>query len=158
MPDGLNKPYATTTIGHLVEIAAMLGIFWKDFDRDQHRYRAQGNGFSIEGQYTERLGVTFTFTKSGQTWFKENCVIYHEDIRELCFGFAPTIFRVEGEKQYTDEARGLGTLQLGSMTEIAQTLATFGCNTTTINYFRKERSRKPAGTYNMAPSRSATII
>ncbi|KAK0760535.1 hypothetical protein N5P37_006729 [Trichoderma harzianum] len=28
IPQGLSKPYATTTISHLIEIAAMLGIHW----------------------------------------------------------------------------------------------------------------------------------
>ncbi|CAI4213478.1 unnamed protein product [Parascedosporium putredinis] len=45
----MGKPYATTTISHLVEIVGMLGIHWKEFDLNNDKYRAQGNGFVIHG-------------------------------------------------------------------------------------------------------------
>lgn len=140
MPAHLSKPYAITTISHLVEIMAMLGIFWKEFNRDEHRYRAQGNGFILEGSYVDGLGITFTFQKSGPTWFEDNRVVPHRGIKLLCFGFAPTIFRGENDVVYADESMGRETLQLGSMEEIAQTLDVFGCNTTTVNYFRTKNT------------------
>ncbi|KAH8880991.1 hypothetical protein GQ53DRAFT_889219 [Thozetella sp. PMI_491] len=137
MPDGVIKPYAITTISHLVEFTAMLGIYWKEFNLNEHRYRAQGNGFNLEGSYIESLGVTFTFQKTAPTWFMENRVVPSHDMKELCFGLAPTIFRRHDEELYADEPMGDGTLRLGSMAEIADTLAVFGCNTTTVDYFRK---------------------
>ncbi|KAK5655861.1 hypothetical protein OQA88_5400 [Cercophora sp. LCS_1] len=137
MPENLTKPYATTALSHLIEITAMLGIFWKEFNRDRDQYRAQGNGFSIEGFNVDGLGVTFRFRKSGQTRFKENRVIPSDHVKELCFGNVPTIFRGASEAQYTDEPRGMGTLQLGSMSEIGRTLAVFGCSNFAVNYFLK---------------------
>jgi hypothetical protein len=49
MPAGVKKPYATTTISHMIEIAAMMGIYWKVFDRSTDRYRAEGNGYLLTG-------------------------------------------------------------------------------------------------------------
>ncbi|KAH7176143.1 hypothetical protein EDB81DRAFT_897212 [Dactylonectria macrodidyma] len=43
MPWNMRKPYATSTICHVVEAIAMLGIHWKVFNRSENRYRAQGN-------------------------------------------------------------------------------------------------------------------
>jgi len=136
IPDNVTKPYATTTIAHLVEVTALLGIYWKVFDRSEDRYLAQGNGFILSGSNVEGLGLTFSFQKKGPTWFKSNRVVPYYDSKELCFGFCPTTFRPKGEKQYADESRNIGTLQLGSMDEIAETLVVLGCNAQTVNYFR----------------------
>lgn len=139
MPDNMKKPYATTTISHLVEITAMLGIHWKEFNRNEDRYRGQGNGFSITGYDVDDLGIVFTFQKTGPTWFHENRVIPHNSVKELCFGYSPTIFRQESNDnyKYADEPKDIGTLQLGSMSAIAETLVVIGCNTNTVRYFRK---------------------
>lgn len=137
MPPNLTKPYAYTTIAHLVEMAAMLGIYWKDFNLNEDRYRARGNGFSIIGSYVEGLGIAFTFQKVGPTWFEENRVVPNYRIKELCFGFCPTIFRGEHDVLYPDEPKDRGTLQLGSLAEIAETLVVFGCNNKTANFFGK---------------------
>ncbi|KAL1902418.1 hypothetical protein Sste5346_001398 [Sporothrix stenoceras] len=137
MPDGLKKPYATTAMCHLVEMVAMLGIYWKEFDRSNNVYRAQGNGFLVTGSMVPNLGVTFTFEKVGKTWFQENRIVPHDSVKQLCFGFCPTIFQA-GIKTplYTDEPKDEGTLQLGTPAEVAETLVSFGCNTNTVNYFR----------------------
>ncbi|KAJ0346651.1 hypothetical protein COL154_008482 [Colletotrichum chrysophilum] len=142
MPDNMKKPYATTTISHLVEMAAMLGIYWKEFNRNEDRYRAQGNGFMITGYDVDDLGVVFTFQKTGPTWFHENRVVPHNSVKELCFGYCPTIFRQQNSSnhKYTDEPKDIGTLQLGSMSAIAETLVVLGCNTNTVKYFRKPTS------------------
>ncbi|KAL0941371.1 modin [Colletotrichum truncatum] len=139
MPENMKKPYATTTISHLVEIAAMLGIYWKEFNRNEDRYRAQGNGFMITGYDVDDLGLVFTFQKTGPTWFQENRLIPHNSVKELCFGYCPTIFRQHGNDnyKYADEPKDIGTLQLGSMSAIAETLVVIGCNTNTVNSFRK---------------------
>lgn len=138
MPNNLSKPYATTTISHLVEIAAMLGIYWRQFDLNNDQYRAQGNGFVIYGSYLDGLGITFTFQKQGPTWFKQNRVIPNYDVKKYCFGIAPTIFLApDQDKVYADEPKDVGSLQLGSLSEIAHTLEVFGCGINTVNYFRK---------------------
>ncbi|KAM0429257.1 hypothetical protein ACHAPT_006471 [Fusarium lateritium] len=138
MPKDLAKPYATTTISHLVEMAAMLGIYWRQFDLNNDQYRAQGNGFVIYGSYLDGLGITFNFQKQGPTWFKQNRVIPNYDVKKYCFGIAPTIFlSPDKDKVYADEPKDVGSLQLGSLSEIAHTLEVFGCGINTVNYFRK---------------------
>ncbi|GJD04280.1 modin [Colletotrichum higginsianum] len=139
MPDNMKKPYATTTISHLVEVAGMLGVHWKEFNRNEDRYRAQGNGFSITGYDVDDLGIVFSFEKTGPTWFHENRVVPDNRVKELCFGYCPTIFRPEASNnhKYADEPKDIGTLQLGSMAAIAETLVVIGCNTNTVRYFRK---------------------
>jgi hypothetical protein len=136
MPADVTRPYAYTTIAHMVEIAAMLGIYWRDFNLNEDRYRARGNGFSILGSYVDGLGIAFTFQKVGPTWFEENRVVPNYRIKELCFGFCPTIFRGEDYVLYADEPKDQGTLQLGSFAEIAETLVVFGCNHKTVNFFK----------------------
>ncbi|KAL2884523.1 hypothetical protein SGCOL_000471 [Colletotrichum sp. CLE4] len=115
MPDNMKKPYATTTISHLVEMAAMLGVHWKEFNRNEDRYRGQGNGFSINGYDVDDLGIVFTFEKTGPTWFHENRVVPNNKVKELCFGYCPTIFRQQNNDnyKYADEPKDIGTLQLG---------------------------------------------
>lgn len=142
MPQGLSKPYATTTISHLIEIAAMIGIHWKNFDLNNDRYRAQGNGFVLYGSYVDNLGITFIFQKQGPTVFGQNRVIPTHGIKQLCFGLVPTIFYRE-KLVDVDDRKDYATLQLGSSAEIADTLAEFGCDNNTINYYRKnpEESR-----------------
>ncbi|KAK5654574.1 hypothetical protein OQA88_7203 [Cercophora sp. LCS_1] len=141
IPDNVTKPYATTTIAHLVEFSAMLGIYWLVFDREEDRYLAQGNGFILSGSNVEGLGLTFTITKKGPTWFESNRLVPQYAVKELCFGLCPTIFRLKDEKLYADESKGIGTLQLGSMDEIAENLTVLGCNVHTVNYFRNEQAR-----------------
>lgn len=136
MPDGLLKPYATSTIGHFIEMMAMLGIYWKEFDRNNNIYRAQGNGFSVSGSLVPNLGISFTFEKVGKTWFEGNRIVPNNAVKELCFGFCPTIFQRD-MPLYTDEPKDKGTLQLGTKVEVAETLVSFGCNTNTVNYFRQ---------------------
>ncbi|ETS76334.1 hypothetical protein PFICI_11721 [Pestalotiopsis fici W106-1] len=136
MPKDFAKPYATTTISHIIEIAAILGIHWRIFDVNNHRYRAQGNGFVIDGSSIQSLGITFNFQKQGPTWFQKNRVVPNYNIKKLCFGIVPTIFK-QDRVVYADEAKGVESLQLEDPAAIANTLVVFGCNNRTVNYFRK---------------------
>lgn len=136
MPEGIKKPYATTTISHLVEMAAMLGIHWKQFDLNNDRYRAQGNGLVLYGSYVDHLGITFTFQKQGKSFFERDRVIPNNDVKRFCFGMAPTIFQRENASKAADEPPDIGTLQMGSLEEIAQTLQLFGCHINAVNTFR----------------------
>ena len=136
MPKDFAKPYATTTISHIVEIAAMLGIHWRQFDLNNDQYRAQGNGFVLYGSYTDGLGICFNIQKQGPTWFEKNRIVPSYNVKQLCFGMAPTIL-YRDRKVYADEAKGAETLQLGSLSEIAKTLVVLGCDINTVNYFRK---------------------
>lgn len=137
MPEHMKKPYATSTICHIVEIIAMLGIHWRVFNRNENRYRAQGNGFLVTGANVDDLGIVFSFHKMGETWFQENRIIPNENVKELCFGYCPTIFRLRNFKMYAEEPKDLGTLQLASLAAMAETLKVIGCNTRTVKYFSK---------------------
>ncbi|KAK2687516.1 hypothetical protein QWA68_013367 [Fusarium oxysporum] len=137
IPEHMKKPYATSTICHIVEIIAMLGIHWRVFNRNENRYRAQGNGFLVTGANVDDLGIVFSFHKMGETWFKENRIIPNENVKELCFGYCPTIFRLGNFKMYAEEPKDLGTLQLASLAAMAETLKVIGCNTRTVKYFSK---------------------
>ncbi|KAK3389579.1 hypothetical protein B0H63DRAFT_556706 [Podospora didyma] len=135
----IKKPFATTTICHLVELCAMLGIFWKEFDRDNNKYRAEGNGYSLLGHRMPDLGLAFTFEKPGWPRFEKNRVIPTAEVKELCFGNVPTFYRPQSEdehwRQPVNEQPELKTLQLGSRVEIAETLSLMRCNEyTTLCY------------------------
>lgn len=146
MPAGLNKPYATTAMCHLLEIAAMMGIYWKEFDRTKDRYRGEGNGYILTGTNVADLGVTFTLQICGKSKFRENRVIPVDEVKELCCGFVSTLFQ-EGNKDRrridfpNEDPKDLSYLQLGSMDEIAETMVLIDCNTQTANYFRSQEAK-----------------
>jgi hypothetical protein len=140
MPQGIKKPYATTTMCHLVEMAAMLGIYWQEFDRSKDKYRAEGNGYVLTGSHVSELGIVFTFQISGQRQFEDNRIVPNDDAKEFVFGLVPTIFRVKSDKRRLviprEEQKDLSNLRLGSVNEFAETLVSFGCNTNTSNILR----------------------
>lgn len=142
MPSGVKKPYATTTMCHLLEIAAMMGIYWKEFDRSRERYRAEGNGYLLSGVHVPELGPTFTLYLTGQSRFEENRVIPVDEVKELCCGYVSTLFHESNIKNRrriefpNGEANDLQFLQLGSIDEIAETMVSIECNTDTAKYFR----------------------
>lgn len=145
MPKSISKPYATTTMCHLIEILAALGIYWKEFDRRRDRYWAEGNGFLVLGERASDLGIIFSFQVYGQCEFESNRVIPNDYMKELCFGYVPTIYRSTSDKRRlavpTDMAEDLGSLQMGSRREIAESLTAIGCNNITVNYFLEDDTR-----------------
>ncbi len=140
----IKKPFATTTICHIVELAAVLGLHWMEFDRDQNKYRAEGNGYSLMGSRAE-VGIVFSFEKSGWSKFAENRIIPTSEVKELCFGNVPSFYRPKN--RVADEAwnapfnkqKTLRTLQFGSRKLIAETLNLIGCNATTALYYLREK-------------------
>ncbi|KAK4175870.1 hypothetical protein QBC36DRAFT_17467 [Triangularia setosa] len=145
----LRRPYATTTITHLIELTATLGLYWKRFDQDEDVYRAEGNGMSIHGYRIREFGLVFTFAKTGITNFRDHRVIPTEEVKELCYGNVPTIYRLRDWEDKTlrnpDATRRqteLKTLQLGSRREIAATLSLIGCDSNTIEQFSTGHSRQ----------------
>lgn len=126
------RPYATTAICHIVELCAVLGIYWKEFDRDENRYRAEGNGYSVLGTRVSDFGLVFSFEKPGWPRFKKNRVIPTAEVKELCFGNVPSLYRLKEDdgnwRQPINEQTDFMTLQLGSRTEIAETLNLIRCN------------------------------
>jgi hypothetical protein len=145
VPSGVTKPYATTTICHLIELAAVLGLHWKEFSRKDNAYRAEGNGYMLTGGLLGGLGLVFSFQRIGRTSFKENRVIPVNEVKQLCFGVVPTIFcRPEDEGRLMfpfDQPDDLAALQLGSPREIADTLTVMGCNASTVNGFLQDHQR-----------------
>ncbi|KAK4233690.1 hypothetical protein C8A03DRAFT_38584 [Achaetomium macrosporum] len=146
MPTGVKKPYATTTMCHLLEIAAMMGIYWKEFDRSRERYRAEGNGYFLTGTNVPELGLMFTFQIYGKTRFQENRVIPVDEVKELCCGFVSTLFQEDNKDRRriefpNEDPKDLSFLQLGSTREIAETMVLIECNTDTANYFRSDETK-----------------
>lgn len=140
MPATITKPYATTTICHLIEMMAALGVYWKEFDRRHDRYRAEGNGFMVLGERLSELGLMFSFQVYGKCHFERNRVIPVDYVKELCFGYVPTIYRESLDTRRlepsNDKPQNLGTLQLATRGEIAETLVMIGCNNNTVRHFR----------------------
>jgi hypothetical protein len=137
----VKKPFATTTICHIVELAAILGLYWKVFNRDENKYHAEGNGFSLLGTRVTDFGIVFVFEKPGWPRFRETRVIPTSEVKELCFGNVPTFFRPKTpheEKHWQTpfhDQKTLKTLQLGSRKEIRETLNLIGCSESTSLYF-----------------------
>ncbi|KAI8250731.1 modin [Colletotrichum sp. SAR11_239] len=147
----IKKPYATTTISHIIELASTLGLYWKVFDRDDNKYRAEGNGYSLTGSRIADFGIVFSFEKIGPPAFQERRVIPTYEVKELCFGRVPTLFRGPKETEDTVEwlkplktstPDSLEILQLGSREEIAETLTQIGCNVNTILLYKEEKNDK----------------
>ncbi|KAK3988002.1 hypothetical protein QBC44DRAFT_111838 [Cladorrhinum sp. PSN332] len=141
MPTDVTKPYATTTICHILEIAAMMGIYWQEFDRAKGKYRAEGNGYILTGTQVADLGLTFTFQICGKSKFQENRVIPVDEVKDFCCGFVPTLFQdaVKDHRRVdfpNEDSKDLSKLQFGSLNEIAETMVLIDCNTNTANYFR----------------------
>ncbi|KAK9776879.1 hypothetical protein AB5N19_07474 [Seiridium cardinale] len=140
----VKRPYAITTICHLVELAAVLGLYWKEFNRDQNKYRAEGNGYSLLGSRLDDFGIVFVFEKTGWASFDESRIIPTHEVKELCFGNVPTFYREknrDADERWASrmiEQKTLQTLQLGSRQEILDTLSLIGCNTNTTLYFQKD--------------------
>ncbi|KAH6983698.1 hypothetical protein BKA56DRAFT_615643 [Ilyonectria sp. MPI-CAGE-AT-0026] len=137
MPSNVKKPYATTTMCHMVEMAAMLGMHWKVFNSSVDKYRAEGNGCVMTGTKVDDLGIMFSFQIYSKRKFKENRLIPSDDIKEYCFGFVPTIWRDTNDSRRLDadeNPKDLSVLQLASRQEMAETLVMIGCNTNTSNY------------------------
>lgn len=135
MPAGAKRPYAISVICHIVEIAAMLRIHWKEFDRSRDKYRAEGNGYLLTGSAIPDLGLCFTFRLFNKPRFRENRIIPVDGIKSLCFGYVPTIFQ-NREDIYRLDAKDPDELQLGSMPEIAETMVQLGCDMSTANYMK----------------------
>lgn len=149
----MKKPFATTTISHVVELAAVLGLYWKVFDLEDNKYRAAGNGYSLVGSRIADFGIVFVFEKSSTPQFNSRRIIPTSEVKELCFGRLPTLYRRKEEPEDVawqsvlktssgDKNLKLEVLQLGSREEIANTLRQIGCNATTTFYYRNEKKHE----------------
>jgi hypothetical protein len=118
---------------------AALGIYWNEFDRRRDRYRAEGNGFMLMGERLSELGLCFSFQTYGKCHFEGNRVVPADEIKELCFGYVPTIYRETLDqrrlKVFNDGLQNLSHLQMATRNEIAESLTLIGCNNNTVRYF-----------------------
>ncbi|ORY56336.1 uncharacterized protein BCR38DRAFT_402491 [Pseudomassariella vexata] len=144
----VKKPYATTTLCHIIELAAILGMYWKEINRDQNKYRAEGNGYSLLGSRLDDFGIVFVFEQSGWDKFREERIIPTREVKEMCFGNIPTIYREKNRpedevwNQPFNEQKSLQTLQLGSRKEISDALQLIGCNTSTQLFYLQEKHKE----------------
>lgn len=135
---GFRKPYAITTLAYIIELAAILGIYWKVFDRERDLFRADGNGFCLYGWRESSLGFCFKFEQVGLSKHRWNRIIPTISMRPLCFGFVPTIWSERDMWGYRDlENQGMDNvlvdrLRLDSWSAIAKILRLVGCDTATI--------------------------
>ncbi|KAL1837523.1 hypothetical protein VTK73DRAFT_4666 [Phialemonium thermophilum] len=164
MPRVLRKPYAVTTLSHLVEMAAMLGVHWKVFDRAGHHYQAEGNGFLLSGTYDPDVGICFDLQQVRSPIFGARRIVPVDEVKDLCFGYVPTIFHPQGapiyrrliEQRDSDDDKfedGLSMLSLGSDGETAETMLSLGLTMDATRFFT-DSDRRLA---HLFPGRSLTI-
>ena len=92
IPLNVTKPFATTTICHLVEMMSMLGLIWKEFDVRRSSLSAEGNGYMLRGEYVLGLGILTRFFRLSKPEHSENRIIPCNEIKRLCFGEVPSLF------------------------------------------------------------------
>ncbi|KAK4169947.1 hypothetical protein QBC43DRAFT_352186 [Cladorrhinum sp. PSN259] len=130
MPEGVKRPYAITTLGSIVLLAARLGLHWKQFDRANDRYLADGNGLLLTGFSVPHLGIMFSFTRYGSPSAANCPEIDSDDAVKFCFGLVSTYFRPRNlgpaPKYLSDIPRNLDVLRFGSRGEMAVTFRLMG--------------------------------
>ncbi|TVY48257.1 hypothetical protein LOCC1_G001276 [Lachnellula occidentalis] len=137
IPDAITKPYATSAICHLVEMMAMLGLYWKAFDQISWNLRAEGNGFILTSTTVHGLGVMVAFAVTGRANFEANRVIPCAAVKELAFGTVPNIFE-EGEYLKREQDAQSLELVFGEEKNVTATLESLGCNSETVMRFAKD--------------------
>lgn len=137
MPSSITRPYATSAICHLIEMMAMLGMYWKVFDQTVWNMRAEGNGFILTSTTVHGLGVMVVFATTGKSTFKENRVIPTEKIKHLAFGTVPNIF---DDTSYLTSEKDAQSLELvfGTKEEVETTLESLGCQAETLRKYSQD--------------------
>ncbi|KAI8274286.1 modin [Colletotrichum sp. SAR 10_98] len=138
LPSHFKRPAASTTWGHIVALAAWLGMYWTDIDRSRGCYRAQGNGYAIAGSEVADLGTVFTFQVHGRSRFEENRVAPVAGLRELCFGFVPTIFHAAADDECRRSSAGFSSPNFSSKAEVAESLVALGCDAAAVRMFTED--------------------
>ncbi|TGO66757.1 hypothetical protein BELL_0935g00030 [Botrytis elliptica] len=136
VPGSVIRPYATTTISYIIEMMALMGIYWRVFDQSQWMLRAEGNGSIITSEVVRNLGVMITFTIVGKSNFGRDAVIPSNHTKELCFGSVPNIFE-DGEDLAKDSVSQSLFLNFGSQDNVELTLESLGCIPEFIERYKK---------------------
>lgn len=137
MPAAITRPYATSAICHLVEMVAMLGMYWKVFDQSLWNLRAEGNGFILTSTTVHGLGVMVVFTATGKSQFLDNRVIPSELVKDLAFGTVPNIFDNEDYLNNEENAQSL-ELVFGTEKDVSTTLESLGCTAQTLERYKND--------------------
>ncbi|KAG0649954.1 hypothetical protein D0Z07_3583 [Hyphodiscus hymeniophilus] len=137
MPGSITKPYATSAVCHLIEMAAVMGMYWKLFDPNLWNLRAEGNGFILTSTTVHGLGVMVVFSITGKSEFTDRRVIPCEEIKQLAFGTVPNIFEDDEYLRREKDAQSLD-LVFGANDEVAATLESLGCHSETIKRYEQD--------------------
>lgn len=129
MPPAVTKPFATTTVSHLVEMTAMLGMYWKAFEVTKGNVRAEGNGYILTSSPVNGLGLLATFSVTGQSNFEGNRVIPNHDIKELVFGFVPNALDQKAH------------LEFGHIDRVKKTMTALKCTEEIIQLYEAKLAR-----------------
>lgn len=151
IPSSITKPYATSAICHLVEMMAMLGLYWKVFDQSLWLLRAEGNGFILTSTSVHGLGVMVVFAVTGRSMFREDRVIPCDEVKKLAFGTVPNIFE---DKDYLNQQTDAQSLELifGEEEKVTETLESLGCSSETLRRFNKDHKHIFSGKIRQLPS------
>jgi hypothetical protein len=136
MPTAVSRPFATTTISHLIEMVAVLGMYWKLFDQMNWNLRAEGNGFIVTSTQVSGLGLMVTFSVTGKSFFEENRLIPNDVCKEIVFGVVNTFYKDVVDIHVPKEAPK--ELTFGNSEEIVQTLTTLGVSPENIHRYEKK--------------------
>lgn len=119
MPSNIIKPFGTTTLCHIVEMMAMMGIHFKQVDVEKGNLRAEGNGQMITSTLVHGLGIVVTYSMTGAQKFQENRVIPCDELKQLVFGSVPCIMDRPLRMGKDDVARTLKSLGLTKEDQLA---------------------------------------
>jgi hypothetical protein len=125
MPAESTRPYANTTLSHLVEMAALLGIHWKSFKVASGDLNAEGNGCLFIFSLVHGQGLVTRFSHPGGIDFTQNRIIPSNAIKDWAFGFVPSIL-------------GL-TLKVGRDAGVRPTLEAFRYNQQILDHFKHNK-------------------
>lgn len=146
MPAAITRPYATSAICHLVEMVAMMGMYWKVFDQTLWNLRAEGNGFILTSTNVQGLGVMVVFTATGKSTFLEDRTIPSELVKDLAFGTVPNIFDDSNYLKREENAQSL-ELVFGSDKDVTATLESLGCTSQTLERYIHDHKHMFSGMY-----------
>ena len=136
MPEAVMRPYATSALTHIAEMAIMLGLSWVVFDPAEGNLRAEGNGFALTSSTVQSLGIVISFIQTGPNFtakYKSNRVIPNQAVKEIMFGTVASIFDIKDENGKTLTYR----LNFGDERSVRKMLKYLHCKQHTVQHFLK---------------------
>ena len=141
------QPYATSAICHVIEMMAMMGMYWKVFDQIVWNLRAEGNGFILTSTTVHGLGVMVVFSVIGKSQFTDCRVIPCDEVKQLAFGTVPNLFEDDDYLKREKDAQSLD-LVFGAKEEVAATLESLGCSSETLKRYEKDHKHIFSGEFS----------